>query len=70
MLIKQSNGLDSSKIILQSDVLIRSMSIFVGQSKAHQYAGNFEGVVHLSYERNRAALANKTAFFPNPSCKA
>src|SRR5229473_6617852 len=40
-------------------MLVRGVSIFIGEAEAEQDAGNLESVMHLRDERNRAAFANE-----------
>src|ERR1700691_3219280 len=64
LLVEQSNRLDPAKIILQRQVFVRRVRVFVRQTEAQQHAGNLERVVHLRDERNRPALADEHRFFP------
>src|SRR6267142_3508880 len=54
-----SDGFDAAEVILEGDMFVRGVGVFVGQTEAEQDAGNFEGVMHLGDERNRAAFANE-----------
>src|SRR5712692_10796141 len=61
--VEVGDGFDAAEIILKGDVLVRGVSIFVGEAEAEQNTGNLEGVMHLRDERNRAAFANENGFF-------
>jgi hypothetical protein len=50
--IEVGDGLDAAEIIFQRDVLVGSMSVFVGQAEAEQNARHLEGVVHLCNKGN------------------
>ena len=58
-----SYGFDAAEIVFQVEMLVGSVSVFVGQAEADENAGDFEGVVHLSDEWDRAAFADKDCFF-------
>src|SRR5579863_9581600 len=57
--VKVSHGLDSAKIILQGDVFVGGVRVFVRQAESEQDAWNLERVMHLRDERNRPALADE-----------
>jgi len=62
--VEVGNGLNSAEIILECEVFVGSVCVFIGETEADQYAGDFEGVMHLRDERYRAPFANEDRFFP------
>ena len=62
--VEVRDGFNSAKIIFERDVFIGCVSVFVRQSKSDQNTGNFESIMHLRNERNRAAFANENSLFP------
>src|SRR5208282_4974645 len=58
-LVEDRDGLDSTEIIFERDVLIGRVSILVGESEAHQDTRDLERIVHLRNEWNRATLADE-----------
>src|SRR5258708_16627850 len=62
-LIKLGDGADPTEIILERQMLIGSMGIFVRQTKSHQHARDFEGVVHLGNKGDGAAFPNEHGLF-------
>src|SRR5271165_7695877 len=57
--VKMSYGFYATEIIFEGDVLVGGVGVFVGQAKANEHAGDFEGVVHLGHEGNGAAFADE-----------
>src|SRR5712692_7890637 len=58
-LVEVRDGLDAAEIVLERDVLVGRVRVFIGQAEAEQDARHLEGVVHLRDERNRATLADE-----------
>jgi hypothetical protein len=61
--VKVGDGFDAPEVILDSDVFVGSVGVFVRKAKPDQHAWNFECVMHLRDERNRAAFANEDSLF-------
>src|SRR5215469_8048297 len=61
--VKVRDGLDAAKVVFERDVLVGGVSVLIGQAEADEDARNFESVVHLGNEGNRAALADEHGFF-------
>jgi hypothetical protein len=60
--VEVADGLDAAEIILEGDVLIRCVSVFIGEAETDQDAGNFESVVHLSDKGDGAAFTDECGF--------
>src|SRR5258707_577420 len=58
-----SDSFDAAEIVFEVEMLVGSVSVFVGKAKADEHAGNLEGVIHLGDERNGAAFTNEDRFF-------
>src|SRR5258707_8486069 len=63
VLIEVGYGLDAAEIVLQIEMFVGGVGVFVGKAEAHEYAGDFKGVVHLGDEGNGAAFADEDGFF-------
>lgn len=60
--VKVGDGFDAAEIVLQGDVLVGSVSVFIGETEADQNAGDLKGVVHLRDERDGATFADENSF--------
>src|SRR5580704_18693638 len=58
-----SDCFDAAEVILQGEMFVGSMRVFVGEAEADEHARNFESVMHLRDEGDRAAFANEGCFF-------
>src|SRR5438046_8051018 len=56
------DDLDATEIVVEGNVLVVGVRVFVGQAETEQNARHFESVVQLRHERNGAALANENGF--------
>ena len=57
------DGFDAAEIVFESDVLVGSVRVFIGETETEEHARNFEGVVHLRDERDGAAFPNEDSLF-------
>src|SRR5271165_6239281 len=57
--VELRNGLDPAKVIVEGDVLVWRMRVFIRQSETEQDARDFKRVVHLRDKWNRPALADE-----------
>ncbi len=54
-------GFNAAEVVLQGNVLIGGVGIFIGQAEAHQDARHFKRVVHLGYEGDGTSLADENS---------
>src|SRR5208282_3490770 len=59
VLVEVSDSLDAAEVVLQENVFVGCVGVFIGQAEANQDTGNFKGVVHLRDEGNGAAFADE-----------
>src|SRR3989449_8489101 len=63
-LIELGDGAYPTEVILERDMLVGGVGVFIGQSEPHQDTRHLEGVVHLRDKWNRPSLADEHGFLP------
>src|SRR6266436_6299669 len=55
-------GFNAAEVVLEGDVFVGGVGVFVGQAETNQDARHFKGVVHLGYEGDGTSLADENSF--------
>src|SRR5882672_4335905 len=63
LLEEQTDSLNPVVKIRNVEFLVRSVQVVVGQSKAHHYAGNLQGLVEIVDDGDRPSAADEDRFF-------
>src|SRR5277367_1332682 len=60
---EQTDSLNPMMEVRNVKLLVGSVQVVIRQAKAHHHAGNFQALIEIVDDRDRAAAANEYSFF-------